>query len=124
MVSLQLKELGLTDSEKRGIRGTMEKKSKMLQIINFQYLRRIVFHDPVLFMKAMGKVSFEDLLLSEDFFLEDITYFLPLFNPLKFGIRWYKDAVVEALAIRDSGTAANVGDPGMVIFLKFTIDLL
>ena len=96
----------------------------MLQIITFQYARRIVFHDPVLFMKAMGKVSFEDLLLSEDFSLEDITCFSPLFKPMEFGIRWYKDAVVEALAIRDAGTAANVGDPGMVIFFKFILHLL
>ena len=75
-------------------------------------------------MKAMGKVSFEDLLLSEDFSLEDITCFSPLFKPMEFGIRWYKDAVVEALAIRDAGTAANVGDPGMVIFFKFVLHLL
>jgi hypothetical protein len=84
-------------------------------MIFFQYIRRIVFHDPVLFMKALGKVSFEDLLLSEDFSLEDIINFLPLLTkPLEFGIRWYKDAIVEALAIRDAGTAANVGAPGMV----------
>lgn len=98
----------------------------MLQMITFQYVRRIIFHDPVLFMKALGKVSFEDLLLSEDFSLEDILNFFPLLSsPLKFGMRWYKDAIVEALAIRDAGTAANVGAPGMVnkIF-KFTFSPL
>lgn len=89
----------------------------MLQRITLQYVRRIIFHDPVLFMKALDKVSFEDLLLSEDFSLEDIINFFPLIKrPLEFGIRWYKDAVVEALAIRNSGTAANVGAPGMFDF--------
>ena len=85
-------------------------------MIILQYVRRIVFHDPVLFMKAQGKVCFEDLLLSEDFFLEDILNFIPLLSRrLEFGLLWYKDAVVEALAIRDAGTAANVGAPGIVI---------
>lgn len=91
-------------------------------MILFQYVRRIVFHDPVLYMKALGKVSIQDLLLSEDFILEDIVNFFPLLHrPLEFGIRWYKDAVVEALAIRDSGTAANVGAPGIVIFLHVNL---
>lgn len=116
MVSIQLKELGLTDSEKQDNLERVKEKAKIFQMINLQYIRRIVFHDPVLFMKAQGKVSFEDLLLSEDFSLEDIVNFFPLLNsPLAFGMRWYKDAVVEALAIRDAGTAANVGAPGMVM---------
>jgi hypothetical protein len=118
MVSIQLKELGLTDSEKRDNLETVKDKAKMFQIIILQYVRRIIFHDPVLFMKAQGKVSFEDLLLSEDFSFEDMMNFFPLLStPLEFGIRWYKDAVVEALAIRDAGTAAtsNVGAPGMII---------
>lgn len=92
----------------------------MLQMVILQYVRRIIFYDPVLFMKALGKVSFEDLLLSEDFSFEDILNFFPLIKrPLEFGIRWYKDAVVEALAIRDLGTAANVGAPGKYDFLIY-----
>lgn len=116
MISIQLKELGLTDSEKRDNIETVKDKVKTSQMIALQYIRRIVFHDPVLFMKAQGKVCFEDLLLSEDFFFEDMINFFPILtSPLTFGMRWYKDAVVEALAIRDAGTAANVGAPGIVI---------
>ncbi|KAF8801176.1 hypothetical protein BYT27DRAFT_6800921 [Phlegmacium glaucopus] len=92
-------------------------------MITLQYIRRIIFYDHILFMKALDKVSFEDLLLSENFSIEDIMNFLPLLGkPLEFGLRWYKDAVVEALAIRDAGTAANVGASGMVVSydLKYT----
>lgn len=125
MVSIQLKELGLTDSEKRDSLDGLKNKAKVLQMILQQYIRRITFHHPILFMKALDKVSFEDLLLSEDFSIEDIKNLLPLLaTPLHFGIRWYKDAVVEALAIRDRGTAANVGAPGMVVFYGFKFTFL
>ena len=120
MIATQLELQGLTDPEKRRGLGLdkMKYQMKMLHIIMQQYIRRIIFHDPVLFMKALDKVSFEDLLLSEDFSIEDMERIYRLSNrKLEFGLRWYKDAVVEALAIRDVGTAANVGAPGMFMVL-------
>ena len=61
MVALQLKVLGLTDSEKQGNLGKMKHQMKVFHTIMQQYIRRIIFHDHVLFMKALDKVFFEDL---------------------------------------------------------------
>ncbi|KAF8429445.1 hypothetical protein L210DRAFT_3508516 [Boletus edulis BED1] len=75
-----------------------------------QFARRIIFHEPTLFMKSLGKVSFKDLILSDDFSMEDLTKFLDLFlRPMEFPLKWFKDAVLDALAISRHGTAANIG---------------
>ncbi|KAG8216307.1 hypothetical protein J3R82DRAFT_6373 [Butyriboletus roseoflavus] len=75
-----------------------------------QFARRIIFHEPSLFMKSLEKVSFKDLILSDDFSMEDIARFLHLFmDPLAFPLKWFKDAVLDALAMSRHGTAANVG---------------
>ncbi|RDB30516.1 hypothetical protein Hypma_007277 [Hypsizygus marmoreus] len=78
-----------------------------------QYARRIIFHEPVLFMKSLNKESFKDLLLDDDFSLEDLSRFALLFNKeLGLGLLWLKDAVMEALIMSGrAGTSANVGDP-------------
>ncbi|KAF8555603.1 hypothetical protein OG21DRAFT_1438531 [Imleria badia] len=78
-----------------------------------QFSRRIIFHEPALFMKSLGKVSLKDLILSDDFSVEDLVRFLSLFSrPMEFPLMWFKDAVLDALAISRHGTAANVGSVG------------
>lgn len=78
-----------------------------------QFARRIIFHEPTLFMKSLEKVSFKDLILSDDFSMEDLARFLDLFfSPMAFPLKWFKDAVLDALAISRHGTAANVGSVG------------
>ncbi|KIJ12328.1 hypothetical protein PAXINDRAFT_14806 [Paxillus involutus ATCC 200175] len=75
-----------------------------------QFSRRIILHQPHLFMKSLEKVSFKDFILGDDFSLEDLFNFHELFrSPLKFPLLWFKDAILDALAISRHGTAANVG---------------
>lgn len=80
-----------------------------------QYALRIIFYDPVLFAKAEEKVSMKDLVLSDDFSMDDMVRFVVLLEAkLGFGLLWMKDSVVEALTISSadlSGNVANVGDP-------------
>lgn len=81
-------------------------------------MRRIVFYDPALFLKAIDKVSFEDFLLSDDFSLEDgfKIYTMMLRFHLGFGLMWMKDVVIEALSMAKSGlsdNATNVGNLSM-----------
>jgi hypothetical protein len=89
-----------------------------------QYGRRILFHDPVLSLKAIGKVSFKDLLLDSDFSTEDLARFKILWQKrLGIGLLWWKDATLEALAMsggderQATANAANIGDPSKVPFL-------
>lgn len=83
-------------------------------LIYQQFARRIIFHQPTLFMKSLGKVSFKDLILSDDFSMEDLARFFELFmRPMAFPLKWFKDPVLDALAISRHGTAANVGSVGM-----------
>ncbi|KAJ4469543.1 hypothetical protein J3R30DRAFT_1566854 [Lentinula aciculospora] len=95
-----------------------EPDSKMVLVVHHtlaQYHRRIVMHDPVLSLKAIDKVSFKDLILDEEFSLEDIARFAVLIDKqMGFGLLWWKDSLIEAMAIirnKATGTAANVGDP-------------
>ncbi|KAF8837063.1 hypothetical protein BDN67DRAFT_973484 [Paxillus ammoniavirescens] len=76
-----------------------------------QFSRRIILHQPHLFMKSLEKVSFKDFILGDDFSLEDLFKFVQLFaRPLEFPLQWFKDAVLDALAmISPRDTAANVG---------------
>ncbi|KAF8834137.1 hypothetical protein BDN67DRAFT_976199, partial [Paxillus ammoniavirescens] len=79
-------------------------------LIYQQFARRIIFHQPHLFMKSLEKVSFKDFVLGDDFSVEDLFKFVQLFvTPLEFPLQWFKDAILDALAISRHGTAANVG---------------
>ncbi len=83
---------------------------KIVFLIHQQYALRIVFYEPTLFMKSLEKVSLKDLILSDDFTIEDAVRFYDLWQRMTgFTLKWYKDAVVDALAIFHHGTAANVG---------------
>ncbi|KAG2143575.1 hypothetical protein DEU56DRAFT_791361 [Suillus clintonianus] len=77
-----------------------------------QYARRIIFHEPDLFFKSLDKVSFKDLILDDDFSIEDALKFLFLFEHFRlgFGLMWFKDAVLDALVMsKKGGNNANLG---------------
>ncbi|KAF9066127.1 hypothetical protein BDP27DRAFT_1330993 [Rhodocollybia butyracea] len=77
-----------------------------------QYFRRIVMHDPVLSMKAINKVSPKDLILDEDFALKDAARVMVLLaKRLQIGLLWWKDSLLEAIAITRDEPAAKMGDP-------------
>jgi hypothetical protein len=92
-----------------------EKKGRLLTHTIFkQFALRILFYEPTLYLKCIGKVSFEDLILSEEFTFEDVAHFILLFQKrLRIALLWLKDSVVEALTVihGTAGTLANVGDP-------------
>ncbi|KAJ7146613.1 hypothetical protein C8R44DRAFT_973341 [Mycena epipterygia] len=77
-----------------------------------QYTRRIVFHDPHLFAKSMDKVSFKDFVMDDDFGIDDMLRFFHMYQRrLTMGLRWWKDSLTEAIAIKDSSEAsANMGN--------------
>lgn len=84
--------------------------------IALQYSRRVLFNDPVLSLKAHDKVSFKDLILDDDFSFEDVVNFVRIWEMrMEFGLVWWKDSTLEALAMLLSNgkhsNAANVGDP-------------
>ena len=95
----------------------IDRLSTIMHNTALQYARRILFNDPVLFLKAVDKVSFKDLILDEDFSLEDLVKFDHIWEKrMGFGIVWWKDSILEALAMlpsngEHSSNAANVGDP-------------
>ncbi|KAI9455505.1 hypothetical protein HD554DRAFT_2324338 [Boletus coccyginus] len=98
--------VGNTPPKTRGDKSLLEKRF----FIHQQFARRIIFHQPTLFMKSLGRVSLKDLVLCDDFSMEDFSKFLGLLmNPMGFPLKWFKDAVLDALAISRHGTAANVG---------------
>ncbi|KAK0223520.1 hypothetical protein IW262DRAFT_1447435 [Armillaria fumosa] len=78
-----------------------------------QYACRILFYEPTLYLKTLHKVSFKDLFLDDDFDIVDLIRFAIVFSKrLEFGLLWWKDSVIEALALAakpDSNTA-NLGD--------------
>ncbi|KAK0469490.1 uncharacterized protein EV420DRAFT_1258562 [Desarmillaria tabescens] len=80
-----------------------------------QYARRILFHEPTLYLKTLDKVSFKDLFMDDDFDLDDLIRFMIVFSKrLEFGLLWWKDSVIEALAlaVRPGSNTANLGDLG------------
>jgi hypothetical protein len=81
-----------------------------------QYFRRIVFHDPHLFVKSLNKVSFKDLVMDDDFGIEDVGRILRMLGRrLAFGLTWWKDSLTEALYMKDSEAAsANMGSVGEI----------
>lgn len=70
-----------------------------------------MFHDSDFFFKTFNKVSFQDLMLDDDFSIEDAFKFVFLFerNKLGFGLTWFKDAVLDALMMSKGGDIANFG---------------
>jgi hypothetical protein len=96
-----------------------EGRQKLKKINNAafaQYFRRIVFHDPNLFAKSLNKVSFKDLVMDDDFGIEDVRRILQMLERrLAFGLTWWKDSLTEALYIKDSAEAsANMGSVGEI----------
>ncbi|PBK75973.1 hypothetical protein ARMSODRAFT_1080127 [Armillaria solidipes] len=80
-----------------------------------QYARRILFHEPTLYLKTLDKVSFKDLFLDDDFdFVDLIRFVIVWMKRLEFGLPWWKDSVIEALTLagRPGSNTANLGDLG------------
>lgn len=108
--------MGIKDLQNPGVK----RITTIMHNIMIQYARRILFHDPVLSLKAIGKVSFKDLILDDNFSFEDMVKFLvALQNRMGFGLLCWKDSTLEALAMLPSGSgepnnAASVGNPGML----------
>ncbi|KAG1769115.1 hypothetical protein EV702DRAFT_1142374 [Suillus placidus] len=90
---------------------TFEPDPSVLHNIFQQYARRIMFHDPAFFFKSLDKVSFQDLILDDDFSIEDAFKFVSLFekHKLGFGLMWFKDAVLDALVMSKGGDIHNFG---------------
>ncbi|KAJ7194966.1 hypothetical protein GGX14DRAFT_377441 [Mycena pura] len=76
-----------------------------------QYFRRIVFHDPHLFVMALDKVSFKDLVMDDAFSWDHVQSIIRMLGQrLSFGLTWWKDSLTEAIFIKDSAEAsANMG---------------
>jgi hypothetical protein len=84
-----------------------------------QYARRCIFHEPSLALKAVGKVSFKDLLLDDSFSIEDTALLWQMLHKrLEFGLVWMRDATIDALEIeRASGdyrVVQKLGDAGQL----------
>ncbi|KAJ7438444.1 hypothetical protein FB451DRAFT_1060252 [Mycena latifolia] len=79
-----------------------------------QYTRRIIFHDPHLFAKSLNKVSLKDFVMDDDFGVDDMFRVMTMYEKrLEIGLRWWKDSITEAIAIKDSSQAsANMGSLG------------
>ncbi|KAG9311916.1 hypothetical protein JVU11DRAFT_8177 [Chiua virens] len=75
-----------------------------------QFARRIIFYEPSLFVESLEKTSLEDFFLSDDLSIENLARFLDMFlQPMGFPLKWFKDAVLDALAMSHHGTVANAG---------------
>lgn len=101
-------------------------KAMVFHKIMKQYALRIVFYEPTLFMKSVGKVSLKDLILGDDFTLEDLALFSQLFSRrLGIALLWLKDSIIEALIMTQQGsTAANVGNTSKPIGCKILFILI
>ncbi|KAJ7155155.1 hypothetical protein C8R46DRAFT_1227108 [Mycena filopes] len=99
-----LKKPDTTTAEEKKIRALHDKAWA-------QYFRRMVFHDPQLFARSLGKVSFKDLVLDDEFTFDDLLRIQVLMGQrLTFGLTWWKDCLTEAIFIRDCAEAsANMG---------------
>ncbi|KIK36601.1 hypothetical protein CY34DRAFT_94074, partial [Suillus luteus UH-Slu-Lm8-n1] len=62
---------------------TFEPDPSVLFNISQQYARRIMYHDSDFFFKTLNKVSFRDLVLDDDFSIEDTCKFMFLFEKNK-----------------------------------------
>lgn len=92
-------------------------KFPIIQAVSRQYVRRMVFYDPNLFVKGIDKVSFEDFLLSDDLTFEDVFLLFKKLHPdglLGSGFIPVEDAVPETIFMAKSGfldNAVTAGDP-------------
>ncbi|KAJ7189721.1 hypothetical protein GGX14DRAFT_484467, partial [Mycena pura] len=79
----------------------------------FQYLRRIICHEPDLFARSRDKVSFKDFIIDDDFGIDDMLRIATMLKKrLYMGLRWWKDSWTEAVAMKGStDAAANMGNP-------------
>ncbi|KAJ7146628.1 hypothetical protein C8R44DRAFT_757905 [Mycena epipterygia] len=61
---------------------------------------------------SMNKVSFKDFVMDDDFGMDDVLRVHHMYQRrLKMGLRWWKDSLTEAIAIKDSSEAsANMGN--------------
>jgi hypothetical protein len=96
----------LVDSQNLQHHG-LERIAIIIHNIILQYARRILFHDPVLSLKALD---------NDDFSVEDLTKFDTVWvKQTAIGLLWWRDSTLEALTMFSSGgkpnNAANVGDP-------------
>jgi hypothetical protein len=80
----------------------IESSKAMLEklfLIYQQFARRIIFHQPTLFMKSLEVVSLRDFIL-DDFPVEHLARFLDQFlRPLEYSLMSLKDAILDALAV-------------------------
>ncbi|PCH37805.1 hypothetical protein WOLCODRAFT_161059 [Wolfiporia cocos MD-104 SS10] len=79
-----------------------------------QYTRRVILYDPVLMLKAEGKVSWNDLFLDPDFTVEDFIRLEAGWEKgLQIGLLWWKDSALDAISmwpkVGQKNTSANVG---------------
>ncbi|KAJ7575597.1 hypothetical protein C8J56DRAFT_974927 [Mycena floridula] len=73
-----------------------------------QYMRRIIFQDSHLFSKSLDKVSFKDFIMDDDLSAKDAARMTFLFGQrMAFGLRWWKDSLIEAIAMEDKRTDDN-----------------
>ncbi|KAI6104885.1 hypothetical protein EDD16DRAFT_1492213 [Pisolithus croceorrhizus] len=86
---------------------------EVIQLCYQQIARRIIFHEPTLFMKSLDKTSLDDFFQSSDFDVEDAIRLIDLFTELMgFTLKWCKDAVADALILsrEDSEDTAAVNN--------------
>jgi hypothetical protein len=92
--------------------------SRVCQLTAAQYLRRAAFYDDTLYYKTLDKVSFDDLLLSHEFKIEDCFRIAKHLRGMsRFGLTWLKDSVLEAVEIVRRGNVsmtAQMGSKGEV----------
>ncbi|KAI6113508.1 hypothetical protein EV401DRAFT_2074373 [Pisolithus croceorrhizus] len=89
---------------------------EVIQLCYQQIARRIIFHEPTLFMKSLDKTSLDDFFQSSDFDVEDAIRLIDLFTELMgFTLKWCKDAVADALILsredsEDTAAGNNTDD--------------
>ncbi|KIO10499.1 hypothetical protein M404DRAFT_13717 [Pisolithus tinctorius Marx 270] len=81
---------------------------EMIHLCYQQFARRIIFHEPTLFMKSLRKTSLDDFFQSNDFDAEDAVRFIDLFTELLGStLTWCKDAIADALTISREGSEGS-----------------
>ncbi|KAJ7674352.1 hypothetical protein B0H17DRAFT_1161752 [Mycena rosella] len=94
------------------LRLRLAKQRKILTNAWLQYTRRIIFHDPHLCAKSLDKVSVKDFVMDDDFGADDVLRVMEMYKRrLYIGLKWWKDSLTEAIAMRDSAEAsAHMGN--------------
>ena len=78
----------------------------------------------MLSFKGLDKISFEDLLLDEDFFSREgaARFALVFMKRLEIGMLWWKDSVLEAIEMESrAGTVANMGTHVRPMFNTYSL---